>query len=295
MKSLLTVSGVVFAHICVFLLLVNGCSSGSDAWRAGDTSVYSGGARSSRAAEPASATPEISDDDILADEPVPAEPVAAVPEESEPSAAKPASANDGNAETVYIVKKGDTLSMIAVRNGITPKEIADANGIKLDSLLKIGTPLKIPAAKPKAATPSEKKTAGEGDVYVVQKGDSLSVIAQKRKTTVAKLKEANNLKDDKIKAGQKLVIPGKAEKKTAAAEQPKTEAAPAEASATEKPAESPAPAEPVPAAAPEEPATQGESVPEDENFGMPEGGFARFGDSSAAPAESVPAEGVPAE
>ncbi len=46
---------------------------------------------------------------------------------------------------------------------------------------------------------------GKG-IYVVKKGDSLSTIAKRRKVSVAKLKQWNNLKSDRIRAGQKLRI-----------------------------------------------------------------------------------------
>jgi hypothetical protein len=42
--------------------------------------------------------------------------------------------------------------------------------------------------------------------YTVKSGDSLSVIAQKYKTTVDSLKRINNLKSDTIRIGQKLII-----------------------------------------------------------------------------------------
>jgi LysM repeat protein len=44
-------------------------------------------------------------------------------------------------------------------------------------------------------------------VYIVKKGDTLSQIAQKQHTTVAKIKKANGLKSDSIAVGQKLKIP----------------------------------------------------------------------------------------
>ena len=43
--------------------------------------------------------------------------------------------------------------------------------------------------------------------YEVKKGDSLSVIAQNHKTTVAMIREANDLKNNNIRIGQKLIIP----------------------------------------------------------------------------------------
>ena len=50
---------------------------------------------------------------------------------------------------------------------------------------------------------------GSEKTYVVKKGDTLTAIAKKYKTTVAKLKKINNIKDaNKIYVGQKLKIGG---------------------------------------------------------------------------------------
>jgi LysM repeat protein len=48
-----------------------------------------------------------------------------------------------------------------------------------------------------------------GNEYVVQKGDNLTVIAKNNGVTVADLRKANNLTSDSLKVGQKLVIPQK--------------------------------------------------------------------------------------
>jgi peptidoglycan endopeptidase LytE len=49
---------------------------------------------------------------------------------------------------------------------------------------------------------------GEGQkIYIVQKGDFLSKIANKFKVNVYDLKRINNLKSDIIYPGQKLIIP----------------------------------------------------------------------------------------
>jgi len=305
MKSILTVSGVVFAHICVFLLLVNGCrSSNSETqnWNS-NTGVYSGGARS--AATPAQAT-------SVETQPPPAQAVPAKAESSEqPTKAEPAKAetsdkqevaskNEANSESgekIHIVKKGEVLSMIAVRNGLTAKELASANGIELNSILREGQKLKIPAAKPKKA--DDKKVSGEGKIYVVKKGDILGKIAQEHKTTVAKIKEANNLKNDVIRVGQKLVIPSKDAKKSDLA--PATEKSEAPAQATSSEAQ-PAPAEKSSTATSAQSAPaekKSEATASDENFGMPAGGFGSFNDvpvsDAKEPEQAAPAQAVPAK
>ena len=49
---------------------------------------------------------------------------------------------------------------------------------------------------------------GENSIYVVQRGDSLYSIAKKFNVGVEALKSANNLQNNLIRIGQKLVIPG---------------------------------------------------------------------------------------
>ena len=49
-------------------------------------------------------------------------------------------------ETVYTVKKGDTLSAIAAKYGTTYQEIAAYNGIANPNLIRVGQNIKIPAA-----------------------------------------------------------------------------------------------------------------------------------------------------
>jgi len=43
--------------------------------------------------------------------------------------------------------------------------------------------------------------------YTVEKGDTLTVIAQALHTTVQKIKEVNGLKSDALRIGQKLIVP----------------------------------------------------------------------------------------
>ena len=88
------------------------------------------------------------------------------------------------------------------------------------SATKKTTPSNPPASNPKktiASSSSAKKKSNpsksttkkssSGSRYAVSKGDTLYGIALKKKTTVAKLKAANGLKNDLIRPGQSLKIP----------------------------------------------------------------------------------------
>lgn len=100
------------------------------------------------------------------------------------------------AESFYTVKSGDNLTSIAKKNNTTTEKLAELNNLKKPYTLKIGQKLKL------NASPMSKPS-----VYMVKSGDNLGVIAQKNKTTVAKLAELNNLKKPyNVYVGQKLKL-----------------------------------------------------------------------------------------
>jgi len=134
----------------------------------------------------------------------------------------PVSAVQDDTKT-YVVGKGDSLSRIAKRFGVSQAEIMVLNNISNPNVIRLGQKLKMPASadlsKPRAAaspsskTPAPAVAAGANGDYVVKSGDSLSVIAQRHGTTVKALKETNNLKSDTIFVGQKLALPAGASTK----------------------------------------------------------------------------------
>lgn len=101
---------------------------------------------------------------------------------------------------IYTVKKGDSLWLIANKYGTTVDELKNANNLKSNTL-SIGQTLIIP----------EKKESTSKISYVVKKGDSLWLIANKYDTTVEKIKSTNNLKSNTLSIGQVLVIPSSSE------------------------------------------------------------------------------------
>jgi LysM repeat protein len=69
--------------------------------------------------------------------------------------------------------------------------------------------------KPVVATPVATTPAApvepEYTVYIVQRGDYLAKISKKYNITINSIKRLNNMKDDTIRIGQKLKLPGKVE------------------------------------------------------------------------------------
>ncbi len=105
---------------------------------------------------------------------------------------------DGTVVT-YRVRRGDTLSRIARRYATNARAIAAASGIRMHSTLSIGQRLKV---VPGVRSSSEAariargggRSAGSGSTtYVVRRGDSLWKIAQRSRTTVARLCSLNGI------------------------------------------------------------------------------------------------------
>ena len=127
----------------------------------------------------------------------------------------------------YTVAKGDSLTRIAKKFGVSVADLKAANGLSSDAV-KVGQKLVIPGGAPGTGTTSLAVEGGSSaplaaagtQEYTVEKGDSLSRVAKKFGVSLADLRAANNLTGDTIKAGQKLVIP-------AGASAPKESAAPA--------------------------------------------------------------------
>ena len=101
----------------------------------------------------------------------------------------------------YTVRKGDTLGRIARRHDLSTEQLRRANQISGD-LIRVGQKLHLPVNKTPRAT-----SRSMNRVYVVQRGDTLSGIAQANRTTVSELKAANNLYSDLIRIGQTLLVP----------------------------------------------------------------------------------------
>lgn len=96
----------------------------------------------------------------------------------------------------YVVKKGDSLWSIAKKYNMTVDELKSINNLK-SNLLSIGQRLKI------------KESNDNQNIYIVKKGDTLYKIANMYGTTVDNLKALNNLKNNNLSIGQKLIVPSK--------------------------------------------------------------------------------------
>ena len=96
----------------------------------------------------------------------------------------------------YLVKRGDSLSEIAVRFGVSLAELKSENGLSGDTI-RIGQTLVVPGIGNLLAISEHR----------ISRGETLSEIAQRYRVSLASLKRVNNLSGDKIMVGQVLKIP----------------------------------------------------------------------------------------
>lgn len=108
------------------------------------------------------------------------------------------SATTSAAISTVRVQRGDSLSRLAARHGVTVAALRDLNGISDPSAIRIGQVLKIPA-RPGSSSVS---------THRVGQGETLSQIAEVYKTTVARLQRYNGISDpSKLRSGQTIQIP----------------------------------------------------------------------------------------
>ena len=145
--------------------------------------------------------------------------------------------------STHRVKPGETLTTIAMANGLTPHDLELANNLKPGTALVPGKELVVPEksalrpvplnvqklvespktpASAKAGSPGtgnnasvdkgpaglDKETEDGSRSYVVQRGDTPALIAKRLKVSAAELLKVNNIQDPrKLQVGQKLAIP----------------------------------------------------------------------------------------
>lgn len=200
MKKSRIVGLVTGAHIVAFggLLLSQGCGTTRAPLPRDDDFVM----------------PPQHEEDVI--RPVAVDPVhrpAPMPPRQEP---KPVVVTPPTETTTYTVAAGDVLSVIARRYGVSMQEIMRLNNLSDPDVIRVGQRLQLPGVidveQPRATTPRREaqpaREAASGHRYVVQAGDSLSVIAQRHGVTQQALLRANNISNpDRIQVGQELAIP----------------------------------------------------------------------------------------
>jgi membrane-bound lytic murein transglycosylase D len=124
----------------------------------------------------------------------------------------------------HVVKKGDTLGLIARTYGTSTQQLVTANNLGKNPILRVGHTLIIPMSEttpppPKSAatgtrtttrttrtTSTSPATGRANRYYTVRSGDTLTTIAGRFHTTVDKLKTWNHLSSTRLAVGKRLII-----------------------------------------------------------------------------------------
>jgi len=121
-------------------------------------------------------------------------------------------ANENNSSNVksslfrYKVKKGETISQIAEKFGVSSTELRKWNGLSTNKILS-GQTLKIYGeGKTSSLGDNTVKTVANINYYKVKSGDTIGKIAELYKVSVSSLKKWNGLRSNKIVAGKTLKI-----------------------------------------------------------------------------------------
>ena len=105
-----------------------------------------------------------------------------------------------NIYKVHIVKRGDNLSKIGKKYGVSYHVIKDFNHLK-SNWLKLKQKLVIPIARM-----SQQKKIASKNYYMVKRGDSLESIARLHRITIKNIRAQNHIKGSLIKVGERLKL-----------------------------------------------------------------------------------------
>ena len=107
------------------------------------------------------------------------------------------------------VRRGENLSTIAQRYGVSVKSIARANRLNKNYTIIAGRSLKIPTSRTSASTSQTAQSAAwtQTTSHRVRKGDSLWNLARRYGTTTSAIQRANNLRGSRLYIGQSLKLP----------------------------------------------------------------------------------------
>lgn len=111
-----------------------------------------------------------------------------------------------SSQNEYKVKRGESLSYIALKFGVTIENLKTWNNLP-DDKIKIGQTLKIYNSNaPTSYGAITTKSNGNLQYYTINQGDSISEIAEKFNVSISDLIKWNGLSGNKIIAGERLKI-----------------------------------------------------------------------------------------
>ena len=106
----------------------------------------------------------------------------------------------GSSSTSHVVRKGESLSVIARRYRTSVAALKRLNGLK-KTVIYPGQVIVVRAGTTRSSNP-----VATNGVYRVRSGDTLSEIARANKVSVGQLKQLNGLNGDLIRVGQRIRV-----------------------------------------------------------------------------------------
>ncbi|NBD37598.1 MAG: LysM peptidoglycan-binding domain-containing protein [Verrucomicrobia bacterium] len=191
-----------------------------------------------------------------------------LPEREAPAETREAEREHGAKEVE--VRRGDTLTSIARRNGTTVAALRSMNNLSGDTIY-VGQTLSVPSNGEGRETASPSPSPQSGTTYTVKAGDTPSAIANRYGISARELMRANDIRDPrKLYVGRELRIPGQAGEATAPPQETTPPADPSASGATSgesepEPRRRAAPTRPQPVPEATSPEEQESPSPEEEN------------------------------
>lgn len=109
----------------------------------------------------------------------------------------------------HVVKKGETLYSLSQKYNTTVSRLLDLNPAIVNNNLQTGSSIKVPLLQEDASYKKVKIGPPQFLIpvtYTVDKGETIYSISKKVNNNIETIRMWNDMKTDKIKAGQKLII-----------------------------------------------------------------------------------------
>lgn len=128
--------------------------------------------------------------------------------EAKPAQPTPITSPVAKGVKTHVARKGETVSGIALRNGLTTEQLAIWNRLANADRLAIGQRLEIPAKTVKQTAAKLPPIAEGPKVHVVSKGETLGAIAKRYGVSTEGLAAWNHLTTpDRLEIGDRLEVP----------------------------------------------------------------------------------------